>query len=48
MSSAVRNPRDHIAGSGIADIQHLALACFDLAAINKVAVDFDVDGRWLR
>ncbi len=44
----IRNPRDHSAGGGIADIQHLALACFDLAAINKVAVDFDVDGRWFR
>jgi hypothetical protein len=44
----IRNPRDHSAGGGIADIQHLAASCFDLAAIDKVAVDFDVDGRWFR
>ena len=43
-SGRIRNPRDHVAGGGIADVEHLAGACFDLAAVDEIAVDLDVDG----
>ncbi len=37
----VRDLRDHLAGGGIAHVEHRALACFDLAAVDEIAVDFD-------
>jgi len=40
-SGRIRNPRDHVAGCGIADVQHLAGAGLDLAAVDEIAVDFD-------
>src|SRR5262249_47422728 len=43
----VRDAGDHVAGRGIADVEHLAIAGLDLAAIDEVAVDFDVDRRRL-
>ena len=43
----IRNPRDHVAGCGIADIEHFAGACFDLAAVDEIAVDLDVDDAGL-
>src|SRR6202011_5740580 len=43
----IRDPRDHIAGGGIADIEHLAGTGLDLAAVDEIAVDFDGGHGWL-
>ena len=47
LGGRIRNPRDHVAGGGIADVEHLAGAGLDLAAVDKIAVDFDFDGGCL-
>src|SRR5580704_13547303 len=41
----VRDLCDHLAGGGIADVEHLATAGLDLAAVDIVAVHLDVAGR---
>jgi hypothetical protein len=40
----IRNPRDHVAGGGIADVEQRVVAGLDLAAVDEIAVDFDVGG----
>src|SRR5262249_27288274 len=40
----VRNLCDHVAGRGIADVEHLAVTGLDLAAVDEITVDLDVDG----
>src|SRR5262249_56658961 len=40
----VRNPRDDVAGRGIADVKHFTATGLDLAAADEIAVDFHVDG----
>src|SRR5205823_6497068 len=48
VSGGIRNPRDHVAGGGVAHVQHRAGAGLDLAAIDEVAVDLDLDRTLLR
>src|SRR5262249_47347186 len=40
----IGNARDHVAGCRIADVEHLAIARFDLGPVDEIAMDLDVDG----
>ena len=44
VGSGIRNSRDHVAGGGIADVEHLAATSLDLAAVDEIAVDLDLGG----
>jgi hypothetical protein len=37
----IRDLCNHVAGCGIADVEHRTIAGLDLAAIDEIAVDFD-------
>jgi hypothetical protein len=41
----IGNAGDHIAGCGIADVQHRAASGLDFTPVDEIAVDFDVDRR---
>jgi hypothetical protein len=44
MPGRIRDLRDHLAGGGIADVEHRAIARLDLAALDEIAVDFHIAG----
>src|SRR5205085_7722874 len=43
VAGRLRHPCDDVAGGGIADVEHLARARLDLASVDKIAVQLDVD-----
>src|SRR6202012_4051619 len=40
----IRNSCDHVAGGRVTDVKHLAITGLDLAAVDKIAVNFDISG----
>jgi hypothetical protein len=41
VSGGVRDLRDHLAGRRVAHVEHRAVAGFDLAAVDEIAMNFD-------